>query len=478
MSVVIGVDVATASVRAVAADLDGVVLTTESAALPPVRRSGARSEQDASSYAAAARSVIGRAAQTMGARARDVVALSITGTSGTVVPCDGGGTPAGPALMYDDRRAADLVERVAGVTDGLPQQALLATPTSALARIAWLQRHTPALTCLSTPDVVLAHLAGHLLAADTSHALKSGADPERVAWPTGVLAGLGIPDRALPALVTPGTQVGVVTDAVAADLGLPSGVALVAGMTDGCTAQIAAGAVASGATVGVLGTTLVLKGVAPTSVSGFEGAVYSHRSPTGEFWPGGASNVGAAALRDHGEQQDLASADVAALARGPSSTLRYPLVGEGERFPFVAPAARGFTVGRSVDRTDSYRAVLEGVAFVERLGLERLRARGVVSARHHAVGGGSRSTAWLRIRATVLGRPLHRAAEADSGFGAAVLAASLVHGGLAEATRAMVRTDLTVDPDESERSALDERYHELLEELAVRGWLVAETTHR
>jgi D-ribulokinase len=477
MSVVLGVDLATASARALAVDVDGTVLASGSTRLPAAQRaSGGRSEQDPA-YADAARVAIGRAVGDLGSRASEVVALTVTGTSGTVVPCDRSGRPVAPALMYDDRRGAGLREAVLALSEELPQRRLLAAPTSALARIAWLQRIAPAELYLSTPDVVLADLAGQVLATDTSHAMKSGADLESVAWPDRVLAGLGVPVGALPRLVPPCTVVGEIADEAARALGLPPGVRLVAGMTDGCTAQIAAGGVSPGTTVGVLGTTLVLKGVAPALVTGFEGAVYSHRSPTGDYWPGGASNVGTACLDRFFPGADLAATDAAASTNGPSSMLWYPLTGEGERFPFVAAQARSFTVGRGADQVDRYRGVLEGVALVERLGLERLSTRGVTSTEHRAVGGGSSSETWLRIRATALRRPVHRPAEASSGFGAAVLAAASVHGGLPAATRAMVRDDLTVDPDESETNALDERYHELRDELAVRGWLAAETAH-
>ncbi|MPZ95003.1 MAG: carbohydrate kinase [Propionibacteriales bacterium] len=476
MSVVLGVDLATASARVVAVDLAGAVLTETAVPLPPVRHSaGGRAEQDAD-YAAVVHVAIGATAHRLGARADDVVALSITGTSGTVVPCDSNGAPVSAALMYDDRRAATLAEQLSDVVGHLPQHRLLSAPTSALARIGWLQQQAPAPLYLSTPDVVLADLAGHVVAADTSHALKSGADLATVDWPEDVLAALGVPTSALPTLVPPGTVVGEVDATIATALGLPPRVRLVSGMTDGCTAQIAAGAVTPGTSVGVLGTTLVLKGVTPQLVTGFDGAVYSHRSPSGDYWPGGASNVGAGGLSHWFADTDLAAADAAAAARGPSTLLWYPLVAEGERFPFVAPDARGFTSGDAVDAVDRYRAHLEGVALVERLGVERLAAAGVASHEHHAVGGGSRSETWLRIRATALGRPVRRAAQASSGFGAAVLAASPSYGGLSEATHAMVRDDLTVDPVAAEVARMDDRYAELTEALVARGWLTREPT--
>jgi xylulokinase len=112
------------------------------------------------------------------------------------------------------------------------------------------------------------------------------------------------------------------------------------------------------------------------------------------------------------------------------------------------------------------------VAFVERLGLERLAALGVTSTDHRVVGGGTRSAVWTTIRASVLGRPVFRPAEPSSAFGAAVLAAAALTAGLpAEAADRMVRGGEVVDPDPAQIGPLEEGYRRLTDELRRRGWL-------
>ena len=172
-------------------------------------------------------------------------------------------------------------------------------------------------------------------------------------------------------------------------------------MTDGCTAQIAAGAVHDGDTMGVLGTTLVLKAVSETPVESADGAVYSHLAPDGRYWAGGASNAGAGILA-----VEFAGEDLAALDRQVADTVagyvRYPLSVAGERFPVADRHLPPLTDGEPRSRLDAYRALLEGVAFVERLGLERLQQLGVTPRRHVIAGGATASPVWNRIRATVL----------------------------------------------------------------------------
>jgi sugar (pentulose or hexulose) kinase len=322
---------------------------------------------------------------------------------------------------------------------------------------------------LFVPDLVVADLTGRLV-TDTSHALKAGIDPVAARWPVDLLAAAGIPAAAVPELVHPGTVVGKVCPDAAADLGLPWGVRVVAGMTDGCAAQLAAGAVVPGRTTGVLGTTLVLKGVADHEVSGFDGAVYSHLAPGGSWWPGGASNTGAGVLAG---EPDLPAADAEAERLGPSPWTAYPLPGTGERFPFARTDATGFLLGPGVPTpAERHRALLDAVALVERLGLERLAALGVASTDHRVVGGGTRSAVWTTIRASALGRPVSLPAEPSSAFGAAVLAAAALNGEPVPATAdRIVGTAAVVDPDPAQVAPLEEAYLRLTTELRRRGWL-------
>lgn len=461
----LGLDLATAHARLVAVADSGCVLAQRTLPLPtPAAPAPGRAEQPAD-YLAAARRLLHEITGELGSRAAAIRALSTTGTSGTIVPCGADGRPVGPAILYHDQRAAAEAKRLAA--NGFP-----ATSTSPLARIGWLCAHEPAARYLHTPDVVAAGLLGAVPPTDTSHALKAGIDPVAARWNEPALDALDIPRTALPDLVHPGTPLGVLANSLAAELGLPPGVVLIAGMTDGCTAQIGSGAVNLGDTVGVLGTTLVLKAVTEQPVSGHGGAVYSHLAPDGRFWPGGASNVGAGLIRTEFPGADLAELDAGAERAGPASSVRYPLPGKGERFPFSHPDATGFRLGGASTRGQDFRALLEGAAFAERLGLDALRALGVRTRSHRVAGGASASRLWNRIRASVLDRPVVKPSHPTSDFGAAVLAFSASTGTpLSAAAARFASTAETIEPDPSETGPLRENYERLREELRRRGYL-------
>jgi sugar (pentulose or hexulose) kinase len=446
-SLAAGIDLATADARVAVADARGRVLARGSAPLaPPHRPEPGTSEQDAGSWWPATVRAIREALAGIEGR---VVAVAVSATSGTVVLADGDGEPVGPALLYDDGRAPagerwDWLLRQPGAVD--------------TAAHAW-----------HASDLVVSRLIGAAPSTDWSHALKTGYDPGTSRWgPAGDAAALR------PDVIAPTSPAGAVCQRAADETGLPAGCSVRLGMTDGCAAQVAAGADRPGRFVSVLGTTLVVKGATDDRLDDPASGVYSHRHPDGWWLPGGASNTGGGSLATRFPSDELASLDRAAADRGPAGTVCYPLSGTGERFPFVAPDAGELWTDDPSDRVEAYRAVLEGVAFVERLAYERLHELGArLEGTLRTAGAGSRSDVWTAIRATVLGRPIVRSEAADTAFGACILAAAgTVHGSLREATDAMVATSgPEVGPVADERGRLDDSYGRFVAALDDRGWL-------
>ncbi|MFD0690985.1 FGGY-family carbohydrate kinase [Actinomadura fibrosa] len=476
----VGVDLGTQSVRALAVTASGDVAGAGSRRLTG-RRDGPRHEQDPEQWwdavAAACREAL------RGVPAGAVQAVAVDGTSGTILLTDRDGRPLTPALMYDDTRAASYVDRIneagGAVWRRLGYQRM--QPAWALPKLLWLLAEgvpggLPAGARLAhQADFVNRRLTGHPVAADLSNALKTGADLLAEAWPRDVLDALGVPAGLLPPLERSGTPLGTVCAAAADATGLPAGTPVVAGATDGCAAQLGTGRLTNGSWNSVLGTTLVLKGVTDDLVHDPFGVVYSHRAPDGRWLPGGASSTGAGALARDFAGRDLADLDRRAAAREPAAALAYPLVSEGERFPFLAPGARGFRLGGTGDEADDYAAVLQGVAFVERLCFDHLDLLGAPTGGDLTLtGGAARSAYWCRLRADVLGRPILLPRQAEPALGAAVLAASPGRD-VAEVAARMVAVRTVVDPRPDRAGRFDDAYLRLVGELERRGWLPAET---
>ncbi len=103
--ITLGIDLATAAARCVALDIEtGALLASADQPLPQPVRSSDGSSVQRPDYAVAARQLVTRVCVALGARAGAVTALSITGTSGTVVPCDDRGVPVASTTTRRERR--------------------------------------------------------------------------------------------------------------------------------------------------------------------------------------------------------------------------------------------------------------------------------------------------------------------------------------------------------------------------------------
>ena len=99
--IVLGIDLATAGARVQAVDAESRATLAELRA--PLAVTGSAPERtQPPRYAEVVRDLITGVTGLLGARAAEVRALSITGTSGTVVPADEHGVPVADAVLYDD----------------------------------------------------------------------------------------------------------------------------------------------------------------------------------------------------------------------------------------------------------------------------------------------------------------------------------------------------------------------------------------
>ncbi|MDQ2662310.1 MAG: FGGY family carbohydrate kinase [Actinomycetota bacterium] len=492
----LGIDLGTQSVRAVVLDDEGRTLASGAAPLRSTRY-GERHEQDSETWWAAVVTVLRDVTARLPVGI-EIRALAVSGTSGTVVPVDPiTGRTTAAAVMYDDRRGAPYLEQVASVGAGLWRRLGYRMQASwALPKLLGMLEEgafSTSSVVAHQPDVITSRLTGRRMPSDLSSALKSGADLDAVEWPVAVFGELGLEVERMPQLVPSGTRIGDVSIAAARETGLPAGCAIIAGMTDGCAAQIAAGALAPGAWNSVLGTTLVLKGVSHDRLVDPSGAVYSHRAPFDDGWyPGGASSTGAGAIRAWLPGRDL-DALSASFDRDAPAPVAYPLAGPGERFPFVSADAKAFMP--DADRDASvFSAILHGVAYVERLAFDLLAATGYeIGGPVLFTGGGARNPVWTQLRADVLGRPVQLPEHAEGAAGMAVLAAAgaaaatgtsasaaSVDPLAATATR-MLRPAPTVDSDLDRHRRLMPTYARFVDELLDRGWIegtLAASAHR
>jgi len=479
-----GIDVGTQGARCIIARDDGSVVGKGECPFPekPASLPKGWSEQDPGSWTGAVTSALSQALSDLNRNppfADHIAALSVTSTSGTLCVLDAQCRPLVPAIMYNDARSAAAAAEVQEAAEDLTSKLGYRFGSSfALPKVLWLKQERPevyerAALFISPVDYVIGWLTGNYQRSDQTNMLKFGYDLIEDRWPRFIEEKLGVSRALLAQVQKAGALAGYVPAARADELGLPPHTPVAAGMTDGCAAQIAAGAVSPGQYNTTIGTTMVIKGVSERLLLDPQERIYCHRHPAGWWLPGGASNTGAQCLAVEFGQAETQARSVTALAHSPTRLVAYPLVGKGERFPFMSPEAERFVIGSARDRDELFAAYLEGVACLERLAYETLQELAaeapdaILSA-----GGGSRSNAWLQIRADTLNRTVQRPAVAEAAMGAAILAACLAeYGTLTDAARAMVPIEREVHPQREHVAEYGDKYARFVQECVDRGYV-------
>lgn len=420
----IGLDLGTSGCRAMAVDPDGQPIAFAKSALPSLEAADGRtdhhaSEQDPEDWWRAVVDVLSTLSRNLDRYHPQ--AICVDGTSATLLLCTPQGEPLTAALMYNDARALEEAQEIG---KRAPPDSAALGPSASLAKLLYLRQRLrpkhPALA-LHQADWISGRLLGQFGDSDWNNALKLGYDPQRLSWPSWLLA-MELAPVQLPRAHAPGTDLGAMNSAVAATTGLPTMVRIRAGTTDSTAATLAAGAREPGDAVTSLGSTLVLKLVADRPVSDATSGIYSHR--IGRQWlVGGASNSGGAVLRQHFDDAELDRLSAQIDPDQATGLNYYPLPGRGERFPIADPGLAPRIAPRPADDRLFLAGLLEGIAEIERAGYQRLRELGgPAPVRVLSSGGGARNQAWTAIRSRVLGLTMQAAVHQEAAYGAALLA--------------------------------------------------------
>ena len=474
-AVVIGLDVGTSGVRALAATPAGEVLAEAQAPIVDSRYEGSIHEQDPHEWWSGVCKTLRDVLAQLKFKTSSVFAsgIVVASTSGSLLLADRHGDPVRLAILYDDARGAAIAE---SLRQTLPSQDAQYNASYSVVKAAWVQREEPAIwerasRLLHPADWLTGKFTGLFDTTDSSNALKLGFDAQREAWGQAVSL-LKLPLQILPRVVRPGTQVGRVSAQAAEATGLEAGTPVLAGATDGMASLIASGARNPGDANTTLGTTIVWKVLSKTKPRLAEGT-YCHRHPADLWAPGAASNSGPGSLRPGGASLPPAELDHLAAEHLPSSHLCYMLPGKGERFPFLNPQAVTFFEGTPSSPGQSYAAQLQSLAFVERWGYERLEECGVtVGEEIYSTGSAAASPVLSQLRAHVLKRRVLRCRYPTSAFGAAILAASetFYGGDLKAAIKQMTKVCEHYDPDRAASEQCEGVYHLFRSTCTRRGY--------
>jgi xylulokinase len=443
--------------------------------------------------------------------AGDVVAVCVTGQWASTVPVDAEGVPVGDCIMWQDHRGIRLVRRrIGGRVAGYSPRALAAWVRKTggipggndpIGHMLNLATNYPAVAAaarwyLEPVDYVAMRFTGVAAATHASMTAAWLTDNRRLghlAYDTDLVERAGVDGDKLPPLVPTGSVIGPVRDDVAAELGLPSGVQVVAGVPDLHAAAVGSGALGEGQAHMALSTTSWISLPVPrkrtdvshgmASIPGLDGGylLANNHDTSGLCLQWLRDNVLAAADGlfggdggdgddgRGGEGPECSFDDLTALAAtsppGARRVVFTPWLA-GERTPVSDSHLRGgfHNLSLATTRADLVRAVMEGVAYnnhwlhgyVERFAKQTLDPIRVV-------GGGAQSDLWCQIHADVMDRTIE---QVDDPLHAQLRGAAMLAGmSLGLIDRAEVRDLVTVSRTFAPDSARRDVYARLSAEL-------------
>ncbi|HSC88149.1 MAG TPA: FGGY family carbohydrate kinase [Polyangiaceae bacterium] len=470
----VAVDVSTTSLRAMIFDTLGRVIASGRAPLAVQTPAPLAYEQDAESWWSALALACRRALEEIPAeRHGALTTLTIAHQRETIVLSDARGTPLAPALLWmDGRCAADVreAERRIGAVRLHALSGKPASTTPSLYKLMYLNRTHPELrdvACVHDVHSFLSlRLTGRAVSSLASADPTGLVDMRQKRWAESLLALVGIEPHQLPELVEVGYMIGPLLPSAAAELGLPEHVVVYAGAGDAQLAGLGAGVVDKSRAFVDLGTAVTCNVL--TETYRIDQAFRTlHAAIPGKYalettLRGGMQTIYwliEKIMRSNsraGTMLELESRAVG-LRPGADGLVAVPYFA-GVMNPYWNDQVGGSFLGLHHEHRPEhlYRALLEGIAFEERLHLEGVEsATGRVLGELVLSGGGSRNALWCQILADVLGRRLHRVETLDAtSLGAAILAA-VAHGiypSFEDATAEMCRHGRVFEPSEQRES--------------------------
>jgi xylulokinase len=441
MAHVLGIDVSTTATKAVLVDGSGAVRGIGVAEYGFSVPRPLWSEQDPALWWEGAVAAIRSVLAVAGVTAEDIDAVGLTGQMHGAVLLDRAGEVLRPAILWNDQRTAAECDAIRAAVG--PERLVRITGNDALTgftapKLAWVRDHEPDIWrrvahVLLPKDYLRLRLTGAYAMDKADGAGTLLFDLAARDWWPDMLAAIGIDPAWMPPTFEGPEITGEVTTAAAQATGLRAGTPVVAGGGDQSANAVGVGAVDPGTVALSLGTSGVVFAATDRPLYEPRGRVHAFCHAVPGRWHMMSVMLSAAGslrwFRDAlapGEPFGELAASAAEVPAGSEGLLFLPYL-SGERSPHPDPLARGAFVGLTLvhDRRHMTRAVLEGVAFGLRDGLDLMTMAGMPAPDQiRASGGGTASPVWRQILADVLGAEIATVSTSEgAAYGAAILAA-------------------------------------------------------
>ena len=415
-----------------------------------------------------------------------VKALSVSSLGEAVVTVTADRKILGPSLLNFDTRGTEYLSEL---QDVLPSDYLYRINGNtlgnqySLTKLKWLKQHQPDRYQQAGMFLHWSGFVSFMLGAEAriDYSLANRTllfDLERRDWSDELLALAQIERGKLPPTVPSGTVIGSVGGAIAVELGLPAGIPIVSGGHDQCCNGIGCGVISPGRAMYGMGTYICMMPVfeqRPDPAAMLARGLNTEHHAVPELYVSFIYNQGgvlvkwfrdtfAAAERQRALEtgQDIYTVLMTEMPENPSKVVVLPHFTVTGPPQFIADSC-GVIAGVKLEtsRGEILKGILEATAFYIRECFETLPGAGIQITDFRAVGGGSKSDAWIQICTDILGRPFVRPKINEAGaLGAAILAGAGcgVFSSLEDGVESMVHLDRIFEPDPAKQRLYEERF--------------------
>ncbi len=310
-------------------------------------------------------------------------------------------------------------------------------------KILWWKKNRPEVYAKTYKVVLTANFVGGKLAGlkggqayyeNTSTGYSGLIDNNADNWDDEICRAVGIDRNKLAEVVEPTRIVGKLTEKYARELGLPSGIPIVAGAGDFPAASIASGILSPGQVGDTAGTASMFTVCSDHWRPDPTGLIRTLRSPIRGYWYEFCFTTGGGSVKWF---MDNVVCDENLFPRLTEEAGRLPVGSAGLAFyPFISGIFKGTNVGGAFSglqwahgRVHMFRAILEAVAFEYQEyanGLQRLLGMKPFSVVRGS-GGGTRNAMWNQIKADVLNVTYECMSEEEcSLLGSAIIAGNAI----------------------------------------------------
>jgi len=467
----LGLDLGTSGVKALLIDDKQTVIGSAHGELDVSRPHPGWSEQDPAQWIKACRTAVDSLRAAHRKEFSAIAGIGLSGQMHGATLLDERDQVLRPCILWNDTRSY----REAAALDADPAfravTGNIVFPGFTAPKLVWVANNEPDIFArtrkvLLPKDYLRLWLTGDYVSDMSDSAGTSWLDTGERRWSRELLDKTSLTEDQMPRLAEGTEATGRLRAELAAEWGIASQPVVAGGAGDNAASACGMGTVKPGHAFVSLGTSGVLFAANGAYQPKPESAVHAfcHALP-GTWHQMGVILSAASALdwyaRLVGKTAYELDMELGDTLNAPGSVTFLPYL-SGERTPYNDAKIRGVFSGleHESDQRALTQAVLEGVAFAIRDNLAALQSAGTGISSLTAVGGGSRSTYWLKAIATALNVPVALPEEGDFGaaFGAARLGLIAATGVDPLAVCTPPRTERTIEPEAALTPAYEEAY--------------------